>query len=122
MSADEQPVTYILGASCIGPAVCNDDGTTTIPIDLRAWSQPVYVYVRRSSADLSLFEVHMARHDGLAQEELDRQNEEAEHHPLGVKEYWRGEMVGKYTYGRDGHLMTDADFESDWAEDEEEGS
>jgi len=25
-------------------------------------------------------------------------------------------MVGKYTYGADGHLMTNEDFEADWAE------
>ena len=34
----------------------------------------------------------------------------------GPKEYWRGRMVGKYTYGSDGHQMTDEDFEADWPE------
>jgi hypothetical protein len=31
-------------------------------------------------------------------------------------EYWRGRMVGKYTYGADGHLMSNEDCEADWAE------
>jgi hypothetical protein len=77
----------------------------------------VGVYVRRSSEDLSVMEIHMTRHDGLAQEELDAQNEEAAAYPLGAKEYWRSEMVGKYTYGADGHLMTDEEFEMDWETD-----
>lgn len=74
-----------------------------------------HVYVRRSSEDLSVMEIHIARHDGLAQEELDRQNTEADAHPLGPKEYWRTAMVGKYTMGPNGRLMTQEDFEADWA-------
>lgn len=111
---NDYPVTLILAAEFVGEAVVNDDGTTTIPVDLSAWGKPVCVYVRRSSKDLSIFEVALARHDGLAQEELDRQNEEAEHHPLGPKAYWRAEMVGKHTI--DGHPMTDAEFEAEWEE------
>ena len=76
------------------------------------------VYVRRSSADLSIIEIHMARHDGLSQEQLDEQNRQAEVYPLGAKEYWRGEMVGKYTYGADQHPMTEEEFEEDWPEGE----
>lgn len=76
------------------------------------------VYVRRLSSDLSVVEIHIARHDGLAQEEMDADNEEADRYPLGPKEYWRTKMVGKYTYGLDAHPMTDAEFEQDW-EDEE---
>ncbi len=78
------------------------------------------VYVRRISRDLSVIEICIARHDGFAQEELDEQNREAEAYPLGPKEYWRGEMVGKYTYGTDGHKMTDEEFELDWEECEDE--
>jgi death-on-curing protein len=52
--------------------------------------------------------------DEYAQEELDQENDEANRYPLGPKEYWRGRMVGKYRYGRDGHLMTNDEFESDW--------
>ena len=76
----------------------------------------VGVYVRRMSDDLSICEIHMASHDGYAQEVLDEQNRQAQIFPLGPKEYWRGEMVGKDTYGADGHLMTNADFEEDWDE------
>lgn len=72
----------------------------------------IHVYVRRSSKDLSVMEIHMTRHDGLAQEELDRQNDEAGRYPLGPKEYWRAETVGKCTI--DGRLMTDEDFDNDW--------
>ncbi|MEO6503327.1 MAG: hypothetical protein ABIQ09_15640 [Jatrophihabitantaceae bacterium] len=56
--------------------------------------------------------------NGYAQEELDAENEEADRYPLGVKEFWRARMVGKYSYGPDGHLMTDDEFEADWAESE----
>lgn len=72
------------------------------------------VYVRRKSDDLSVAEIHLARHDGFAQEELDHQNLEAERYPLGPKEYWRGEMVGKYHYGSDRHIMTNEEFEDSW--------
>lgn len=57
--------------------------------------------------------------DGHAQEEFDAENAEAERHPLGVKEFWRSRLVGKATYGRDSHPMTDDEFESDWAEGEQ---
>jgi hypothetical protein len=78
----------------------------------------VGVYVRRTSRDLSVSEICLAHHDGLAQEELYHQNEMAEVYPLGPKEYWRSEMVGKYRYGSDSHLMTDEEFEDDWYEGE----
>jgi len=77
----------------------------------------VDVYVRRLSSNLAVAEIIMAQHDGLAQEELDAQNLEAERYTLGPKEYWRAEMVGKWTCGEDGHLMTNEDFEADWNDD-----
>lgn len=77
-------------------------------------SRDIAVYVRRESLELSIIEIQMARHDGLFQEELAEQDRQAEAYPLGPKEYWRGQMVGKYTYGPDGHPMTDADFDEDW--------
>lgn len=79
----------------------------------------VGVYVRRRSSDLSVIEVAIASHGGFAQEELDVKNAEAERYPLGPKEYWRAEMVGKYTTGRNGHLMTNEDFEAEWDDDTE---
>ena len=51
-------------------------GELSIPLGSK-WGHTEYgigVYVRRSSDDLSVMEIHMARHDGLAQEELDEQN------------------------------------------------
>jgi len=80
---------------------------------------PAAVYVRRLSGKtegLSISEIIISVvGDGYAQEELDAENAEAARYPLGPKEYWRGRMVGKYTYGADGHLMTNEDFEADWA-------
>lgn len=138
-SDEREPDFYILGAEHVGNAFApngqltigspNPDEATDpghhgeVVIDLNwGWYS---VYVRRSSRDLSVMEVCMARHDGLAQEELDRQNDEAQRFPLGPKEYWRGEMVGKFSIGiaraqetdRDpADPMTDEDFELDWAE------
>ena len=43
----------------------------------------------------------------------------AEKHPLGPKEYWRSELVGKATNGLDNHLLTNEEFEEDWREFEE---
>ncbi|MEV8516162.1 Fic family protein [Dactylosporangium sp. NPDC051484] len=87
---------------------------------------PAGVYVRRISGKtdgVSVAEIIISVvGDGYAQEELDAENAEAERHPLGPKEFWRGRMVGKYTYGADGHLMTEEDFEAEWAEDEEPAS
>ena len=80
------------------------------------WVCRADVYVRRRSTDLRVEEILLAQHDGLAQEELDQENEEAERYPLGPKEYWRSKMVGKYLVSVDGGLMTDADFEAEWEE------
>lgn len=81
------------------------------------WSD-VPVYVRRSAVDLSVIEVAIAMHDGLAEEQLEAQNDEAERYPLGPKEYWRSSSVGKTTYGSDQHPMTEDDFEEFWADGE----
>ncbi len=55
------------------------------------------VYVRRDARDLSVVEVELAIHDGIAEEELDIFNAEAERYPLGPTEYWRTKMVGRHT-------------------------
>lgn len=109
-----QDPTYILPAEHFGTAYGKDGQLNIGGLAVPYRDTAVDVYIRRSSKDLSVVEIHIARHDGLAQEELDRQNEEAEHHPLGAKEYWRSEMVGKYTYGPDSHPMTNEEFEADW--------
>ena len=84
---------------------------------------PAGVYVRRISGKtdgISVAEIIIsAVGDGYGQEELDAENAEAERYPLGVKEYWRGRLVGKATYGSDEHPLTDEEFEADWAESEE---
>ena len=102
------------------------DGRRVVEIRLtkgnlpRWWStKTIPVYVRRFAHDLSVAEIQMAQHDGLADAELEYQNEQAELYPLGPKEYWRSEMVGKYTYGADNHLMTNEEFEAEWEENEE---
>jgi death on curing protein len=84
---------------------------------------PAGVYVRRISGKtdgISVAEVIISVvGDGYAQEELDAENAEADLYPLASKEFWRGRLVGKATYGADGHGMTDEEFERDWAEGEQ---
>ena len=81
---------------------------------------PAAVYVRRLSGKtegLSISDISISVvGDGYAQEELDAENAEAARCSLGPKEYLRSRMVGTYTCGPDGHLMTNEDFEADWAE------
>jgi hypothetical protein len=78
------------------------------------------VYVRRLFHEGSVFDVALSFGDGLAQEELDNENDEAQNYPLGVKEYWRKKEVGNYLIGTDRRVMTDLDFEIEWAESEAE--
>lgn len=120
----------ILPAEYMGEAEHSEDGTLTIGCNNNiiklslykgnkpGWwnSKTVSVYVRRFSSDLSIAEIHIAQHDGLAEEALDFQNQEAQRYPLGPKEYWRTKQVGKYYYGSDQHLMTNEEFENEWQE------
>jgi len=84
---------------------------------------PAGVYVRRISGKtdgISVAEIVISVvGDAYAQEELDAESEEALRYPLGVKEFWRARLVGKATYGADQHVMTNEEFEADWAEGEE---
>jgi death on curing protein len=84
---------------------------------------PAAVYVRRISGKtegISIAQIVISViGDGLAQEELDAENMEAARYPLGRKEFWRERMVGKYRYGDDSHLLTNAEFEADWEADEQ---
>lgn len=93
---------------------CLDIGGVKIPWLAGCNHEPIYI--RRLSTDLSVLEIHLARHDGYCQEESDHQNEMAANYPLGPKEYWRTESVGKYLYGSDAHVMTEEDFEQEWNE------
>ena len=126
----------ILPAEFVGNAAHGDDGILRIGTprsdgsgvveirltkgNLPRWwrDKTVGVYVRRFAHDLSVAEILMAQHSGLFDEELAHQGEQAENYPLGPKEYWRSEKVGKYTYGADNHLMTNEEFETDWEETE----
>lgn len=108
----------------VGVVRINLSRTGIDPKGYAGWwsSNTVGVYVRRLSDDLSVCEIAMSRHDGLSQEALDEENRQAEIYPLGPKEYWRGQMVGKYTtQGGDPtaprRLMTNEDFEAEWGED-----
>lgn len=120
-----QPVT-ILPAEFVGTAevIGGNLNVGGVLVPISGWidgtvpsGRSMSIYVRRYSHTLEVCEILTARHDGLAQEELDEQNAEAERYPLGPKEYWRSQSVGKYRYGLDQHLMTDEEFEQDWADD-----
>lgn len=130
----ENNIRTVLPAEWVGKAAHDKNGFLTIgtgehtvKLFLNKSNKPgwwkdgfVDVYVRRFAHDLSIYEIMIAQHDGYAQEELEQENMEAERYPLGPKEYWRTKMVGKYYYGADHHLMTNEEFEADWAEAEEE--
>ena len=134
---NEIPKRIILAPEFIGDAAHGDDGILRIGTprtdgsgvveirlskgDFPGWwhTNTVGVYVCRFSTDLSVAEIHIAQHDGLFSAELEFQNEQADIYPLGPKEYWRSEQVGKYTYGIDNHLMTNEEFEDEWCEFEE---
>ena len=137
---NDYPVGTILPPEFIGDAAHSDDGILRIGtpqsdgsgvVEIRLtkggnprwWTtKTVPVYVRRWADDLSIAEIQMAQHDGLAEAESDYQNECAEIYPLGPKEYWRSELVGKATSGLDNHFMTNEEFEEDWHDFEEDDS
>lgn len=69
-----------------------DIGGVEVPFN--GYRGHVPIYVRRMIApgqryDGQVFEIAIAKHDGLAQEELERENQAAEAHPLGRLAYWR---------------------------------
>lgn len=115
-------VVTILPAEFIGVAQAVEDMLDIGGLPVRVpWyaDGEIAVFVRRSSRDLSIIEIHMARHDGLMQEEMDEQHRQADAHPGGPKEYWRGEMVGtSHDCGKT--AMTNEEFEQWWEEDEED--
>ena len=137
---NDYPVRIILPPQFIGDAAHSDDGILRIGtprsdgsgvVEIRltkrgdpGWwsSKTVPVYVRRWADDLSIVEIQMAQHDGLADAELEYQNESAAIYPLGPKEYWRSELVGKAIFGLDEHFMTNEEFEEDWHDFEEDDS
>lgn len=124
-SLSERPPLVIYPAEYVGDLPYPDHTVTIGDLvihDVHGYN-PAGVYVRRISGKtegISVAEIIIsAVGDGYAQEELDAENAEAERYPLGVKEFWRSRLVDKATYGKDGHPMTDEEFESGWAEGEE---
>lgn len=121
----DRPSMVIYPAEFVGPLPYEDGlirlGDLTIA-DVHGYN-PAGVYVRRitgKTEGVSVAEIIISVvGDGYAQEELDAENEEALRYPLGVKEFWRARMVGKYRYGPDSHLLTDEEFEADWAESDD---
>jgi death-on-curing protein len=122
----ERPALVIYPAEYIGPLPYQDH---TVHIgdlmirDVHGYN-PAGVYVRRISGKtegISVAEIIISLvGDGYAQEGLDAENAEAERYPLGAKEFWRARLVGTATYGPDRHLLTDEEFEADWAESQQE--
>jgi death-on-curing protein len=120
----ERPPLVIYPAELVGNVTYTDNtieiGDVTVH-DVHGYN-PAGVYVRRISGKtegISVAEIIISVvGDGYAQEELDAEDDEAQRYPLGVKEFWRSRLVGKANYGRDGHPMTDDEFEADWAEGE----
>lgn len=137
---NDYPVRTVLPPQFIGDAAHSDDGilrigtpksdgSGVVEIQLTKHTSPgwwttksVPVYVRRWADDLSIAEIQMAQHDGLDDAELEYQNECASIYPLGPKEYWRSELVGKAIFGLDKHFMTNEEFEEDWHDFKEDDS
>lgn len=118
----DRPALVMYPAEFIGPLPYENHtvqiGDVTIG-DLHGYN-PAALYVRRisgKSEGISVGEIIISVvGDAYAQEELDAENAEAQRYPLGAKEYWRARLVGKATYGKDAHLMTDEEFDADWDE------
>jgi death on curing protein len=122
----QRPALVVYPAEYIGPLPYQDHtlqiGDLVIH-DVHGYN-PAGVYVRRISGKtegITVAEVIIsAVGDGYAQEELDADNAEAERYPLGAKEFWRTRLVGSATYGLDKHLMTNDEFDADWAESQQQ--
>lgn len=119
-AAAKQPVAFPV--ECVGQVSCEDDTIEIggLVIEDFLGGEPASVWVRKvgdDPDDQSVCEIIVAPYlcDGqYVQEELDAQNAAAAVYPLGPKEYWRGKTVGHWTFGIDGHLMTDAEFEEEY--------
>ena len=74
----------------VGLADCPSDtlviGNLGVPWQRRRGAE--CVYVRRSLRDLSVAQIRLAHHDGLADELLIARVQEAERYPLGPAAYW----------------------------------
>ena len=107
----------ILNIGTPGP---NGDGLVGIPLTKDGkpgWfsTNEVAIYVTRYSDDGSIAEISMDIEDGLTYCDFDFQSEQGKSSPLGPKEYWRNELVGKHFYEDENCIMTDEDFEFEWS-------
>ena len=107
---------YIMPAEFVGMAE-EKDGVLNVgglEVNTGGWwnTGDIAVYVRRNSQNLQVIEVVMAKHDGLSQEELDSQNDEAARYPLGAKEYWRSKHLAEGN--------TEEEFNDFWGGDEDD--
>lgn len=93
---NNEPV-HILSAEYVGEAVVRDGVLDIGGVLVRVTGfinpnvpggRSLSVFVRRLSSTLEVAEIALARHDGLAQEELDAQNDEADRYPGGPEAYW----------------------------------
>jgi len=111
-------VIQILPAELFGVAQAENDmlniGGCLVPLPWYADGR-IGVYVRRSSGDLSIIEVHLARHDGLADEENEERHHQAMMHVGGPKAYWYEYLVGHEHDDDCGHdPMTPEEYNELW--------
>lgn len=111
-------IAMILPAEFFGVAQAIDGilniGGCEVPADWYADGQ-IGIYIRRSSRDLATIEIHLARHDGLADEENDEKHHQAMNHPGGPKAYWYAALVGHEHDDDCGHdPMTPAEYDELW--------
>lgn len=92
IDADGNPVATILPAEHFGSAQVVDGHVDIGGILVPHRYPTAEIFVRRLSTDLRVAEIAIAEHDGLACEELDHQNFEADRHPGGPEGYWRAKL------------------------------
>ena len=112
------------GILSIGTPGPNGDGLVGIPLTKDGkpgWfsTNEVAIYVTRYSDDGSIAEISMDIEDGLTYCDFDFQSELGKSSPLGQKEYWRNELVGKHFYEDENLFMTNEDFEFEWSQFED---
>lgn len=108
------------GILYIGTPQHNGNGLVDIPLTKGGkpgWfsTNEVAIYVTHYSDDGSIAAITMAIEDGLTYCDFDFRSEQGKSSPLGPKEYWRNELVGKHFYEAADRIMTNEDFEIEWS-------
>lgn len=106
--------TIVLPAELVGVVTVESGVVHVGELEIQAGPRDglVSVYMRRSPVDLGAQEIIIAFDPTrCASEEEAAQYVEADRYPLGEKEYWRSELVGKCVWGDSSEVMTDEDFE-----------